>query len=78
MSKPLDLHSAVGGYYTIATNDQGHVIMAAGTTVPADATAGFAPGCQFNKLGSTDLDAAIYFNVGTSHTSCNFDPIQSA
>jgi len=51
---------------------QGYLI-AYGTTVPTDGTAGYAPGCIFvhtdGTAGTTD-----YINEGTS-TSCDFNPL---
>ena len=46
-----------------------------GDTVPADATTGYAPGCQFQHVdgGSGDL---VYINEG-SVTSAFFKPLQT-
>lgn len=48
-------------------------IIAEGTTVPANATAGYAPGCLFFKrLGTSH--ATVYTNDGTA-LSCTFVPL---
>lgn len=49
------------------------VMFARGTTVPADATAGYATGCLFLKTNGTAI-TALYQNIGSS-TSSNFDPV---
>jgi hypothetical protein len=49
------------------------VIRAAGTTVPTDATAGFAPSCIFQKLDGSN-NATVYVNEGTV-TSCDFNKV---
>lgn len=48
--------------------------LAEGTTVPADATAGYSPGCLFIKRAGT-VGAQLYINQG-SVTSCAFKPFQ--
>lgn len=56
----------------------GHgIIRAAGTTVPTDGTAGFAPGCIFQHLDGADGATVLYVNAGTA-TSCDFDPVFAA
>lgn len=52
------------------------IVFAAGTTVPADATAGYAPGCIFIDEDSTTDGAMVYINEGTA-TSCDFNALQS-
>ena len=54
-----------------ATNMDG-VLFAHGTTVPTDATAGYAKGCLFIDSDATTIDTIWYMNIGTSD-SCNFD-----
>jgi len=44
-----------------------------GDTKPTDGTAGYAPGCIFQKTDGS-ADACFYINQGTL-ASCNFDPI---
>lgn len=46
---------------------------ARGTTVPADTTAGFAPGCLFLHTDGSD-GTLLYINTG-SLTSCSFKPV---
>ncbi len=51
----------------------GEAIIASGTSVPTDATAGYSEGCLFIKENGA-ADAQVYINIGTA-ASCNFDPI---
>jgi len=53
------------------------ILFAVGTTVPADATAGFAPGCIFIDEDSTTDGSMVYINEGTA-TSCDFNSVQSS
>lgn len=55
----------------IFTTEDG-ILMAYGTTVPSDASVGYAPSCQFFKVDGTTLDTVLYVNIGTK-ASCNFD-----
>ena len=50
------------------------ITRAAGTTVPTDASTGFAPGCTFQHLDGTTGATVFYINVGDAD-SCNFDPV---
>lgn len=50
------------------------ITRAYGTTVPTDATAGFAPGCIFHHTDGSGAADVLFVNVG-SVTSCNFDPV---
>jgi len=52
----------------------GKILMATGTTVPTDATAGYAKGCIFIDTDVTTGSTGLYENVGTT-TSCNFDAL---
>lgn len=45
-----------------------------GDTVPADATTGYAPGCQFQHVDGSGILDLVYFNIGTV-TSAKFRPI---
>lgn len=47
-------------------------IIAEGTTVPTDATAGYSPGCLFFKRAGA-IGAQLYINEGSA-TSCTFKP----
>lgn len=51
----------------------GNIIVAEGSSVPTDATAGFAPGCVFFKRGGA-VSASHYVNEGTA-ASCAFKPL---
>jgi hypothetical protein len=48
-------------------------ILAEGTTVPTDATAGYHPGCLFFKRAGT-AGTQVYINEGTA-TSCDFNAL---
>lgn len=52
----------------------GHVVLAAGTTVPTDGTAGYAPGCIFFDEDSSTAGNMLYINEGSA-TSCDFNPL---
>lgn len=49
----------------------GKIIIAEGSTVPTDATAGYAPGCLFLKRAGA-VFAGLYVNDGSA-TSCDFN-----
>ncbi len=74
MGMPLVPHhtdtATAGG---IVADFAGYWVIAAGATVPADATAGYAPGCLFFKYGGT-TGLALYVNEGTA-ASCDFNPM---
>lgn len=68
MSKPLDLHT-VG---TVVLNLPGEgILMARGTTVPTDGTAGYAKGCIFVDTNAS-AGSVFYVNEGTK-ASCDFN-----
>lgn len=50
------------------------ITRAHGTTVPTDATAGFAPGCIFHHTDGSGAADVLFVNVGDAD-SCNFDPV---
>ena len=52
------------------------ILDAFGTTVPADATAGYATGCTFRHTDGGD-STALYVNEGSS-TSCTFRAVTAA
>jgi hypothetical protein len=60
----------------LAYSENREILLAAGTTVPADAGSGFSPGCLFFHTDGT-LDTVLYVNDGTS-SSCDFNAIPSA
>lgn len=72
MSKPLNLHA---GSTTIAKDPLG-ILLAKGTTVPADGSANYHTGCLFIKLNGGD-GTALYVNEGT-RTSCDFNALNGA
>lgn len=57
-----------GAYYIDKTDQAGDIIMAHGTTVPADATAGFAVGAIFTKSNGA-AGARVYINEGSVASS---------
>ena len=50
------------------------LVFGAGTTVPVDATAGWAPGALFIHTSGSGIDALLYINIG-SKSSSNFDAL---
>lgn len=50
------------------------IMLASGTDVPTDTTAGYAKGCIFIDTNVVTGSTGIYENVGTT-SSCNFDAI---
>lgn len=52
------------------------LLLASGTTVPTDGTAGYATGCLFQHTDGGD-GTALYVNEGTK-TSCDFNAITVA
>ena len=53
------------------------IVLCSGTTVPTNATTGFAKGCFFVKTDAATKISGIYINVGTS-TSCVFLQLSKA
>lgn len=49
------------------------VLVCYGTTAPADAAVGYAPGCLFIDVNGVSLGTVLYVNIGTA-ASANFDP----
>jgi hypothetical protein len=70
MSKPLVLHAENGIIVDIPGTG---IIVAYGTTVPADAATGYATGCLFLHTDGGD-GTSLYVNEG-SNTSADFDPV---
>jgi hypothetical protein len=69
----LHAHSALG---VALTDDRGLALVAFGTTVPTDATPGYAIGCLFIHTDGA-AGSALYCNEGTEG-SCNFDLVTVA
>lgn len=67
----LARHGAAGTSGGILHDGEGF-LLAWGDTVPEDGTAGYAAGCLFIKRGATDINAALYINIG-DHDECDFD-----
>lgn len=57
-----------GAYYIDKTDEAGNILMGHGTTVPADATAGFAVGALFRKSNGS-AGAQLFINEGTASSS---------
>lgn len=73
MSHAVNIHDGLG---QIAKAPNVGILDAFGTTVPADATAGYATGCTFRHTDGGD-STAFYVNEGTS-TSCSFRAVTAA
>jgi hypothetical protein len=70
----------IGGVDTVTTlmrDPDGNVLFAVGTTVPTDATSGFAKGCLFIDTDVADGTGALYLNKGVS-TSAAFTLVTQA
>lgn len=52
------------------------LLLASGTTVPADGTSGYATGCLFQHTDG-GAGTALYCNEGT-YESCDFDAVSVA
>lgn len=71
MSHAINLHDGTG----IAITDPGlGILLAYGSTVPASATGGYAPGCIFQKTNATTKATFWHVNAGT-RASANFLPL---
>lgn len=68
MSHRILLHDALGVLAEIPGVGITHAV---GTSVPASASPGFAPGCIFSLLSFTGAQLALYQNLGTL-ASCSF------
>ncbi len=53
------------------------ILIAYGTTVPADASVGYAPGCLFIHVDGSGYAAVLYCNVGTK-ASADFNVVTVA
>lgn len=58
-------------------NAEGEIMIASGTTVPVDGTAGYAKGALFIKTDAAANVVGTYHNVGTN-TSSKFEKLVSA
>lgn len=52
-------------------------LLAGGTTVPSDASTGYAKGCLFIHTDGTTVSTMLYTNIG-DYSSCNFDALTGA
>lgn len=64
------------GAGVLAVDDSGNIVLAFGTTVPADASSGYATGCLFIHTDG-GAGTALYCNEGSS-TSSDFDAVTVA
>lgn len=53
------------------------VLLATGTDVPSDDTAGYAKGCLFVDTDVAAATTGLYVNVGTT-SDCDFDAVSDA
>lgn len=73
MSKRVDIHDGTGVVYSVPGVG---ILLAYGTTVPADASVGYATGCLFQHTDG-GAGTALYCNEGTLASS-NFDAVTVA
>jgi len=73
MSKVLTPHGVIGSVTPIVEIPGYGIVQAAGITVPADGTKGYATGCTFHHLDGGD-GTAFYVNEGTN-TSADFNAV---
>lgn len=66
MSRAINIHDGLG---QIAKDPALGILLAYGSTVPTDASVGYAPGCKFIKTNGTSLSTTTYVNVGTKASS---------
>ncbi len=66
MSRALNIHDGLG---EVAKDPSLGILLAYGSTVPAAATLGYAPGCQFIKTNGTGLSTTRFVNIGTRASS---------
>lgn len=69
--------TAVSGVTTLLSDASGDALFATGTTVPTDATSGFAKGCLFIDTDVSTGTTGLNCNKGTN-TSCVFTAITQA
>lgn len=72
MSRAPNLHTALG---VIAETPNSGILLAYGTTVPADASTGYATGCLFIHTDGGE-NTAVYVNDG-SKTSSDFNAMST-
>jgi hypothetical protein len=61
----------------LLADPSGFVLLAVGTTVPADGGAGFAKGCLFIDTDVAAGTSGLYVNIGIT-TACNFNLVSNA
>jgi len=69
--------TAVSGVTTLLSDSNGDALFATGTTVPTDATTGFAKGCLFIDTDVATGTTGLNCNKGTN-TSCVFTTVTQA
>jgi hypothetical protein len=70
MATPIQ-KTATAGEYVILRDTDNNILIMQGTTVPTDATTGYAKGCTFIDTDVATGLNGVYTNIGTS-TSCIF------
>lgn len=62
---------------TLIADAVGNALLATGTTVPTDSTAGYAKGCLFIDTDVAAGTTGLYVNIGTT-AACNFNTVTNA
>ncbi len=65
MSQIVDLRHSVSQYGEMAVDEEGNIVLAIGTAVPADGAAGYAKGCLFFDKDA-DAGDRVWVNDGTA------------
>jgi len=73
-SRDGEIHDAIGKVWK---TDLGHM-RGWGATVPTDGDDGWAPGALFQNTGLTGATDALYCNISTDPTSCDFNAVTVA
>lgn len=69
--------TAVNGVKKLWKDGDGNALMATGTGVPADSSAGYAKGCLFIDTDVAAGTSGLYVNIGTT-AACNFNLVSNA
>lgn len=77
MSRENQPHYVVNGEIVLTRLPNAGILQAAGNTVPADASAGYLPGCLFHHIDGLTGVTVLYVNIGTA-TSCDFNALNGA
>lgn len=77
MSMNSEIHLDASGNKVYLQDEDGDFLRVIGTTVPADATTGYAKGCIFIDSDVASGTGAMYLNKGIK-TSCVFTLVTQA